>query len=177
MRLGLPTPDRHTLPDVAAVGISAAMGAALARTVPPDSPVPAAVVLTACLLLSATLLWRRTHPMAVLWSATAAEAPITWGQTGPPPPPHRGPRPILITHSREEPTLDAPTDRLRPIDLARAAGISTQQVRNHADEGVLPPTGRTASGYRILTDLHRRALLTFRALSAGFDGACGGAAE
>ncbi|MFE1168496.1 hypothetical protein [Nocardiopsis sp. NPDC058789] len=69
MRLGLPTPDRHTLPDVAAVGISAAMGAALARTVPPDSPVPAAVVLTACLLLSATLLWRRTHPMAVLWSA------------------------------------------------------------------------------------------------------------
>ena len=72
MRLGLPTPDRHTLPDVAAVGISAAMGAALARTVPPDSPVPAAVVLTACLLLSATLLWRRTHPMAVLWSATAA---------------------------------------------------------------------------------------------------------
>ncbi|PWV46832.1 MerR family transcriptional regulator [Nocardiopsis sp. L17-MgMaSL7] len=67
--------------------------------------------------------------------------------------------------------MDAPTDRLRPIDLARAAGISTQQVRNHADEGVLPPTSRTDSGYRILTDLHRRALLTFRALSAGFGGA------
>lgn len=71
MRLGLPTPDRHTLPDLAAVGISAAMGTALARTVPPDSPVPSAAVLTACLLLSATLLWRRTHPFAVLWAATA----------------------------------------------------------------------------------------------------------
>lgn len=64
--------------------------------------------------------------------------------------------------------MDEPTDRLRPIDLARAAGISTQQVRNHADEGILPPTSRTPSGYRIFTGSHRRALLTFRALSAGF---------
>ncbi|MFC6937015.1 hypothetical protein ACFQHO_46595 [Actinomadura yumaensis] len=28
---------------------------------------------------------------------------------------------------------------LRPVDLARAAGISTQQVRNYLDAGVLPP--------------------------------------
>lgn len=67
--------------------------------------------------------------------------------------------------------MDEPTDRLRPIDLARAAGISTQQVRNHADEGILPPTPRTPSGYRVFTGGHRRALLTFRALSAGFGGA------
>lgn len=67
--------------------------------------------------------------------------------------------------------MDEPTDRLRPIDLARAAGISTQQVRNHADEGILPPTSRTPSGYRVFTDSHRRALLTFRALSAGFGSA------
>ncbi|WP_017586353.1 MerR family transcriptional regulator [Nocardiopsis ganjiahuensis] len=63
--------------------------------------------------------------------------------------------------------MDEPTHRLRPVDLARAAGISTQQVRNHADEGILPPTTRTPSGYRVFTDDHRRALLTFRALSAG----------
>ncbi|MEU3019542.1 MULTISPECIES: MerR family transcriptional regulator [unclassified Nocardiopsis] len=66
--------------------------------------------------------------------------------------------------------MDAPTERLRPIDLARAAGISTQQVRNHADEGVLPPTDRTPSGYRVFTDRHRRALLAFRALYTGFGG-------
>ncbi|MEU2946685.1 MerR family transcriptional regulator [Nocardiopsis alba] len=64
--------------------------------------------------------------------------------------------------------MDEPP-RLRPIDLARAAGISTQQVRNHADEGLLPPTERTESGYRVFTPRHRRALLTFRALYA----ACG----
>ena len=63
--------------------------------------------------------------------------------------------------------MDEPA-RLRPIDLARAAGISTQQVRNHADEGLLPPTPRTASGYRVFTPHHRRALLTYRALYAAF---------
>lgn len=63
--------------------------------------------------------------------------------------------------------MDEPA-RLRPIDLARAAGISTQQVRNHADEGLLPPTPRTASGYRVFTHHHRRALLTYRALYAAF---------
>ncbi len=67
--------------------------------------------------------------------------------------------------------MEEPTHRLRPVDLARAAGISTQQVRNHADEGILPPTPRTPSGYRIFTDSHRRALLTFRALSTGFGSA------
>lgn len=72
MRLGLPAPDRHTLLDLAAVGISALMGAALARTVSPDSPVPAQTVLAVCLLLSATLMWRRTAPMAVLWATTVA---------------------------------------------------------------------------------------------------------
>ncbi|WP_017580329.1 sensor histidine kinase [Nocardiopsis valliformis] len=85
MRFGLPTLDRHTLMDLAAVGISALMGAALARTVSADSPVPAPAVLAVCLLLSATLLWRRTHPLAVLWAATAtgAAAIATALATGP----------------------------------------------------------------------------------------------
>lgn len=55
-------------------------------------------------------------------------------------------------------------ERLRPIDLARAAGISTQQVRNYADAGILPPTPRTDAGYRTFRTVHRDALLTFRAL-------------
>ncbi|MFC5949753.1 MerR family transcriptional regulator [Pseudonocardia lutea] len=53
------------------------------------------------------------------------------------------------------------------MDLARAAGISTQQVRNHEDAGVLPPVPRTASGYRAYDESHLRALLAYRALAAG----------
>jgi DNA-binding transcriptional MerR regulator len=56
---------------------------------------------------------------------------------------------------------------LRPVDLARAAGISAQQVRNYADAGILPPSDRSPTGYRRFTDHHRRALLTYRALAAG----------
>lgn len=55
----------------------------------------------------------------------------------------------------------------RPIDLARLVGVSTQQVRNLADAGVLPPTPRTASGYRRFDDRHRRALVTYQALARG----------
>ncbi|MGM1061464.1 MerR family transcriptional regulator [Saccharothrix sp. Mg75] len=57
---------------------------------------------------------------------------------------------------------------LRPVDLARAAGISTQQVRNHLDAGVLPPAERSPTGYRVLTERHREALLTYRALGRGY---------
>ncbi|MEV4225153.1 MerR family transcriptional regulator [Nonomuraea sp. NPDC049725] len=57
---------------------------------------------------------------------------------------------------------------MRPIDLARLAGVSTQQIRNYADEGVLPPTPRTPAGYRSFDARHRRALLAYQALAAGF---------
>lgn len=59
-------------------------------------------------------------------------------------------------------------ERLRPVDLARLAGISTQQVRNYEEAGVLPPAARTASGYRTFTGVHRRALLAYRALLRGY---------
>ncbi|MDN0193537.1 MerR family transcriptional regulator [Streptomyces sp. S.PNR 29] len=61
-------------------------------------------------------------------------------------------------------TSDRP---LRSVDLARLAGLSTQQIRNYEDAGVLPPAARTASGYRTFGDSHRRALLTFRTLLRG----------
>lgn len=57
---------------------------------------------------------------------------------------------------------------MRPIDLAREAGISTQQVRNYVDSGILPPAPRTESGYRVFDDRHRQALLTYRAMARGF---------
>jgi DNA-binding transcriptional MerR regulator len=55
----------------------------------------------------------------------------------------------------------------RAIDLARMAGISTQQVRNYADAGILPAVPRTATGYRRFDETHRRALLAYRALAKG----------
>lgn len=64
--------------------------------------------------------------------------------------------------------MTTPKVRLRPVDLARAAGISTQQVRNYLDDGVLPSAERTDAGYRSFRPRHLRALLTFRALVRGF---------
>ncbi|WP_030374689.1 TioE family transcriptional regulator [Streptomyces rimosus] len=58
-------------------------------------------------------------------------------------------------------------DRLRPIDLARGHGLSTQAVRNYEEAGILPAAGRTPSGYRTYTPLHARALRAFLALVPG----------
>ncbi|NHI07971.1 MerR family transcriptional regulator [Streptomyces sp. KO7888] len=58
--------------------------------------------------------------------------------------------------------------RLRTVDLARAVGLSTQQVRNYEDAGVLPPAGRTDAGYRVFGERHREALLAYRALQPGY---------
>ncbi|MEU6040295.1 TioE family transcriptional regulator [Actinomadura sp. NPDC047616] len=57
--------------------------------------------------------------------------------------------------------------RLRPVDLARGHGLSTQAVRNYEEAGILPAAGRTAHGYRIYTPLHALALSAFLALVSG----------
>ncbi|MFF9783117.1 MerR family transcriptional regulator [Streptomyces nigrescens] len=57
---------------------------------------------------------------------------------------------------------------LRPVDLARMAGVSTQLIRNYADTGILPPAPRTPSGYRTFGSRHRRALLTYGVLTQGY---------
>jgi DNA-binding transcriptional MerR regulator len=57
--------------------------------------------------------------------------------------------------------------RLRAIDLAREAGISTQQVRNYVDAGILPPVARSPSGYRMFGAEHARALTVARELARG----------
>ncbi|APC35585.1 MerR family transcriptional regulator [Nocardiopsis dassonvillei] len=58
-------------------------------------------------------------------------------------------------------------DRLRPIDLARGHGLSTQAVRNYEEDGILPAADRTRHGYRTYTPLHARALSAFVALVPG----------
>jgi DNA-binding transcriptional MerR regulator len=57
---------------------------------------------------------------------------------------------------------------LRPVDLARRAGISTQLVRNYESAGILPPAPRSGTGYRQYGEEHLAALLTYRALAPGF---------
>ncbi|MFF2026616.1 MerR family transcriptional regulator [Streptomyces sp. NPDC058171] len=57
---------------------------------------------------------------------------------------------------------------LRPVDLARDAGVSTQQIRNYEGAGVLPHVPRTESGYRCFDEGHRQALFTYRALVLGY---------
>src|SRR5437899_13028369 len=56
---------------------------------------------------------------------------------------------------------------MRPVDLARAAGVSTQQVRNLEAAGALPEAERSESGYRRYDERHMAALLTYQALAAG----------
>jgi DNA-binding transcriptional MerR regulator len=54
--------------------------------------------------------------------------------------------------------------KLRPIDLAREHSITPQAVRNYETDGLIPPAQRSASGYRVYTDLHAAALRAFLAL-------------
>ncbi|MFJ1608457.1 TioE family transcriptional regulator [Streptomyces sp. NPDC088253] len=58
-------------------------------------------------------------------------------------------------------------ERLRPVDLARGHGLSTQAIRNYKEVGILPAAGRTPHGYRTYTPLHARALRAFLALVPG----------
>ena len=57
---------------------------------------------------------------------------------------------------------------LRTVDLARAASISVQQVRNYEASGLLPATTRSKSGYRLYTQRHLAALKTARSLVGGY---------
>ena len=57
---------------------------------------------------------------------------------------------------------------LRPVDLARRAGVSTQLVRNYEAAGILPAAPRSDTGYRQYGPEHLSALLTYRALAPGF---------
>lgn len=56
---------------------------------------------------------------------------------------------------------------MRPVDLAREHGLSTQAVRNYENAGILPAAERTGHGYRTYTPLHAYALRAFVALVPG----------
>jgi DNA-binding transcriptional MerR regulator len=57
--------------------------------------------------------------------------------------------------------------QLRPVDLARPHGLSTQAIRNYEAAGILPSADRTPHGYRTYTPSHAHALGAFLALVPG----------
>ncbi|WP_369394205.1 TioE family transcriptional regulator [Streptomyces sp. CG1] len=63
---------------------------------------------------------------------------------------------------------------LRPTDLAREHGISTQAVRNYERHGFIPLAERTSSGYRIYTEVHAAALRAYLSLVLAYGYATGG---
>ncbi|MET9603625.1 TioE family transcriptional regulator [Streptomyces sp. NPDC006512] len=63
---------------------------------------------------------------------------------------------------------------MRPADLAREHGISTQAVRNYERDGYLPPADRTPSGYRVYTAVHAAALRAFLSLVPAYGRAAAG---
>lgn len=56
---------------------------------------------------------------------------------------------------------------MRPVDLAREHGLSTQAIRNYEDAGILPAAERSVHGYRSYAPLHAYALRAFLALARG----------
>jgi DNA-binding transcriptional MerR regulator len=63
---------------------------------------------------------------------------------------------------------------VRPIDLAREHGISTQAVRNYERDGFIPLAERTPTGYRTYTDAHAAALRAYLALVPAYGYAASG---
>lgn len=64
---------------------------------------------------------------------------------------------------RSKPSNEVP--RLRPVDLARAVGLSAQTVRNYEAQGVIALARRTSSGYRAYDQEHLDQLLAFTTLA------------
>ncbi|OIV38067.1 hypothetical protein BIV57_07755 [Mangrovactinospora gilvigrisea] len=57
---------------------------------------------------------------------------------------------------------------MRPVDLARDAGLSVSQVRTYERLGILPPADRTPAGHRRYGPRHLHALRTARTAMAGY---------
>lgn len=53
---------------------------------------------------------------------------------------------------------------MRPVDLARHHGLSTQAVRNYEDAGIIPRAHRGRTGYRDYTATHAAGLAAYLAL-------------
>lgn len=60
------------------------------------------------------------------------------------------------------------TKKIRPIDIAKKLNISTSSLRNYETRGIVPPTERSSSGYRIYTEEHIAFFECIIAMAPGF---------
>ncbi len=65
-------------------------------------------------------------------------------------------------------TLEGGTSLVRPIDLARAVGVSPQTIRGYERVGFLPPAERTPTGQRRYGPRHMQAIQAARTMIAGY---------
>ena len=64
--------------------------------------------------------------------------------------------------------LEGGVSLVRPIDLARAVGVSSQTIRLYERVGFLPPAERTPTGQRRFGPRHMQAIQAARAMIAGY---------
>ncbi|KIV55362.1 transcriptional regulator [Aneurinibacillus migulanus] len=57
---------------------------------------------------------------------------------------------------------------MRPIDIARKLRISTSSLRSYEARGIVPPTERLSTGYRVYTEEHVAYFECIVAMSPGF---------
>ena len=67
--------------------------------------------------------------------------------------------------------MDGKRDGLYKIgEVSRLSGVPVKTIRHYSDESILPPSGRTETGYRLYSEVDLSRLETVRALrAAGFD--------
>ncbi|MED4729909.1 MerR family transcriptional regulator [Aneurinibacillus migulanus] len=58
--------------------------------------------------------------------------------------------------------------KIRPIDIARKLRISTSSLRSYEARGIVPPTERLSTGYRVYTEEHVAYFECIVAMSPGF---------
>src|SRR5215469_1015266 len=64
--------------------------------------------------------------------------------------------------------LEGGASMVRPIDLARAVGVSPQTIRGYERVGFLPPAERTPTGQRRYGPHHAQAIQAARTMIAGY---------
>ncbi|MDF2721597.1 MAG: transcriptional regulator [Paenibacillus sp.] len=57
---------------------------------------------------------------------------------------------------------------MRPIDIANKLNVSTSALRNYEANGLVPPTERSTSGYRLYTNEHLAYFECIQAMAPGF---------
>lgn len=58
--------------------------------------------------------------------------------------------------------------KIRPVDIARKLNISTSSLRSYEARGIVPPTERLSTGYRVYTEEHVAYFECIVAMSPGF---------